>query len=87
MHANKKKEISTAYRETFLTFHLHQPTQCPHVMEEFLIPGRKKSATYGDPVQPSPSEHQLSHCYMGDTPICKCDGSVFEELSTEKLVV
>ena len=81
---DKKKEIRTVYRETCLTIHLHQPTQCPHFTEDFIICGRK-SATYGDPVQPSPSEPVVSLLH-GRHPICKFDGSVFAETSTERPV-
>ena len=54
-------------------------------MEEFLSP-EPKSATCGDPVQPSPSEPVVSLLH-GRHPICKYDGTVFAETSTGRLVV
>ena len=39
--ARRKKVIRKVHRETCSTIHLHQPTQCLHLMEEFLSPVRK----------------------------------------------
>ena len=79
---DKKKEIRTVCRETCLTIHLHQPTQCPHFTEEFLIWCRKvpRMVTRCKPVRTS------CLTVTWETPICKFDGSVFAETSTERLV-
>ena len=45
---------------------------------------REKSATYGDPVQPSSSEPVVSMLH-GRHPVCKYDGSVFAETGTGDL--
>ena len=80
----RQEELRTVYREKCLTIHLHQPTQCPHFYGG--VPHLwSKSATYGDPVQPSPSEPVVSLLH-GRHPICKFDGSVFAETSTQRPV-
>ena len=48
-----------------MTIHLHQPTQCQHFTEEFIICGRKvpRMVTRCNRAR----QNLLSHCYMGDT--------------------
>ena len=79
----QKEEISAVCWDTFPTIHSHQPTHSPCRVEEFLI--LEKNATHGHPMQQRTSKPVVSLLHRTH-PVCKYDGSVFAETSTEKLV-
>ena len=69
---------------TFLTIHLHLPTQCLYFVEEFFILLRKvlRMVTWCKRA----CQCQFSFCYLEDIQFEKFESSVFAETSTRKPV-